>query len=189
MRGASDCQQSPRYGAPVTAYRRLFIWLSHFRWFSWLSYTVLVPIDRALYRHSHGRVSLLHVGVGRPPALPTLLMTTVGRKTGRQHTTPVLYLEDVGRFIVVGSNFGRPSHPSWSSNLLAEPRATVRVRRHETHVVARLASDDEARRLWPRLAQLYPPWQAYAGRTGRHFRVFVLDPAGTPAEAADRPGP
>jgi deazaflavin-dependent oxidoreductase (nitroreductase family) len=158
----------------MRAYRQLFLWLSHFRWFSFLSYSLLVPIDHWLYRRSEARLSLLHVGRRRPPVLPTLLLTTTGRKTGQPRTTPVLYLEHEGRLIVVGSNFGRERHPSWSSNLLADPQATVRVREGEHRVIARRASADEVRRLWPRLRGLYPPWETYTGRTDRTFRVFFL---------------
>jgi deazaflavin-dependent oxidoreductase (nitroreductase family) len=176
----------------VGAYRRLLVRLGRYRWFSWLTYTFVVPFDRWLYRRSGGRLSVTHVG--RRAALPELLITTTGRRSGQPRTTPVIYLEDGGRVVVVGSNFGREAHPAWSGNLLADPHATIRIHDREQRVFARPASDADVRRLWPRLLELYPAWQAYTERTDRTFRVFFLDPAGgegekTPPAGAHAPDP
>jgi deazaflavin-dependent oxidoreductase (nitroreductase family) len=156
-------------------YRGLFIRLGKARWFSWLSINLLVPIDRFLYRRSGGRLSLLHFG--RERALPTLLLTTTGRKSGQPRTTPVLYLEDGQRLVVVGSNFGEQRHPQWSENLLVDPSASVQVRAEHKRVTARLAKDDEKAVLWPSLLELYPAWDAYTGRTDRSLRAFFLEPS------------
>jgi deazaflavin-dependent oxidoreductase (nitroreductase family) len=118
-----------------------------------------------------------HVGLRREGALQTLLLTTTGRKSGQPRRTPVLYLEEGDDLVVVASNFGREHHPAWSSNLLAEPRAQVQIRDRERTVVARGATEDEARALWPRLLELYPAWDSYTERTDRDFRVFFLEPA------------
>ncbi len=158
-------------------YRQLFVWLGRTRWFSWLSINVLVPVDRFCYRRSGGRFSLLHIAGSRGAALPTLLLTTKGHKTGQPRTTPVLYLEDGDRVVVVGSNFGQPRHPAWSTNLLAEPQAMIQIHTDEKNVRARLASENEKRLLWPRLLELYPTWEAYTDRTDRSFRAFFLESA------------
>ncbi len=55
------------------------------------------------------------------------LHTTTGRKTGRRHTIPLLYLEDGENFVVVASNGGAPRHPAWWSNLRADPEANVEI--------------------------------------------------------------
>jgi deazaflavin-dependent oxidoreductase (nitroreductase family) len=156
-------------------YRELFIRLGKTRWFSSLSIKLLVPIDRFLYRRSCGRFSLLHFGHER--ALPTLLLTTTGRKSGQPRTTPVLYLEDGQRLVVVGSNFGEQRHPQWSENLLVEPTASVQVRGQRRRVTARLANDEQKALLWPSLLELYPAWDAYTGRTDRSLRAFFLEPS------------
>ena len=160
----------------MRAYGKLLIALGRYRWFSWITYTLFVPLDRMLYRRSGGRLSVAHVGTKRAGAMQTLLLTTTGRKSGQPRTTPVLYLEDGNRYVVVASNFGRERHPAWSSNLIADPHATVQVRDQQRTVVARRATDDEARALWPRLLELYPTWDAYTERTQRGFRVFFLEP-------------
>ena len=163
--------------AVVRWYRALFIRLGRTRWFSWLSYRILVPIDRLVYTRTGGRFSLLHFGARRKPALQSLLLTTTGRKTGQPRTTPVLYLSQEGRsLVVVASNFGREHHPAWSYNLLADAEASVQVRDRSWDVRARLASEEEQRGLWPRLLELYPTWEDYTERTDRSFRAFFLDP-------------
>src|ERR1700751_2762379 len=132
-------------------YRELFIRLGRTRWYSLLSIKFLVPIDRFLYRRSGGRFSLLHLAGGRAAAMPTLLLTTTGRRSGQSRTTPVLYLEDRACIVVVGSNFGQSRHPAWSANLLANPHATVQIHTERKDVKARLASEEEKAALWPRL--------------------------------------
>jgi deazaflavin-dependent oxidoreductase (nitroreductase family) len=161
----------------VKLYRDLFVRLGRYRWFSWLTRKLIVPLDRYLYRRSDGRFSLVHFGGDRAVALPTLLLITTGRKTGQRRPTAVLYLDETDRLVVVGSNFGQPNHPAWSANLLANPEAEVVVRGQHRKVKARLASEDEKASLWPRLLEIYPTWQDYTHRTDRSFRAFYLESA------------
>lgn len=157
-------------------YRTLLLRLGERTWFSKFSQAVLVPIDRQLWQRTNGRLSLGHVG-RREAALQTLLLTTTGAKTGKQRSTPVVYLEDDDAIVVVASNFGEQRHPAWSYNLIAEPRATVQVHEQRRKVRARRATEHEKAALWPRLLELYPPWDAYTHRTERDFRAFFLEPA------------
>jgi deazaflavin-dependent oxidoreductase (nitroreductase family) len=159
----------------VRFYRDFFIRLGRAGWFTWVSINVLVPIDRFVYRSSGGRFSLLHFGRSRA-ALPTLLLTTTGRRTGSPRTTPVLYMEDSGRIVVMASNFGQERHPAWSGNLLANPEASIQMRTNRMNVRARLATDEETTTYWPRLLAIYPTWEDYRHRTDRDFRAFVLEP-------------
>jgi len=128
---------------------------------------VAYPVDARRWRHT-----------GRAPDhrdFPHLVLVTTGRRTGASHAVPLLYLEhDIG-LVVVGSNWGRDRHPAWSSNLLAEPRATVHIGRSKQEVRARLAADRERRDLWPRLLELWPAWAAYEEWAARQFRVFILE--------------
>jgi deazaflavin-dependent oxidoreductase (nitroreductase family) len=156
-------------------YRAFFIRLGRTAWFTWLSINLLVPMDRFVYRRSGGRFSLLHFGRARA-VLPTLLLTTTGRKSRAPRTTPVLYMEDGGSIVVMASNFGQQRHPAWSGNLLANPEASIRIGTSLMDVRARLASDEEKARFWPMLLDIYPTWEAYTHRTDREFRAFVLEP-------------
>ena len=158
----------------MSAYGRLLARLSRHAWFGNFSAVVLAPIDRLLWRLTGARASLLHVGARR--ALPTLLLSTVGRRSRRTRTTPVVYLEEGTSLFVMASNFGRPGHPAWSANLCANPEAKVRVRGDHRRVHAREASEDEKRRLWPRQLEVWPPWESYRARTPREFRAFFLEP-------------
>ncbi len=160
--------------ARVSTYGRLLARLSRHAWFGNFSAVVLAPIDRLLWRLTGARASLLHVGSRR--ALPTLLLSTVGRRSRRTRTTPVVYLEEGASLFVMASNFGRPGHPAWSANLRANPEAKVRVRGDHRRVHAREASEDEKRRLWPRQLEVWPPWESYRARTPREFRAFFLEP-------------
>ena len=151
------------------AFPRPLAWLARRKWGRELAVRVFTPLDKLVYRITRGRRGL-------SPPESVLLLTTTGRKTGQPRQVPILYLRDGDRYWVVGSSYGRPSHPAWSSNLLAHPDAFVHVRGRRVDVTARLASDDERATLWPRLLKLYPTWETYATWTDRDFRLFRLEP-------------
>jgi deazaflavin-dependent oxidoreductase (nitroreductase family) len=95
--------------------------LGHRRWFSQVG-RVMVPVDRLLSRLTRGRLVAL-----RMPGLPCMLITTTGRRSGQPRITPLLYARDGDAFVVVASNWGQRHHPAWSTNLLADPAASVTV--------------------------------------------------------------
>lgn len=111
-----------------------------------------------------------------------LLLTHVGRRTGHQRITPLLYIEDGERFVVVASNAGDDRHPAWWHNLCATPHARVQIRSEHHDVVARRAEPDEEERLWPRLIDAYGPYEDYRRRTDRDIPIVLLEPASS-AEA------
>ena len=92
-----------------------FLQLASTRFGGWFFTTATPPIDRWLLRRSAGRASLSGL------AAPTLLLTTTGRRTGKPRATPLLFLEDNGRLVVIGSRGGRSAQASWYLNLLALP--------------------------------------------------------------------
>ena len=85
-----------------------------------------------------------------------------------------MYLPDGDNLVVVASNWGQRPHPSWSSNLLADRRATVEINGRRRSVVATLPTAEQRARLWPKLLEEFPPYQTYANRSGRALRIFVL---------------
>jgi deazaflavin-dependent oxidoreductase (nitroreductase family) len=145
-------------------------WLSGRRWFVNLGRAV-VPVDRLAGRMSHGRISVLRV-VG----LPSLMITTTGRRSGRPRRQPLLYVPDGDGYVVVGSNWGGPNHPGWSANLLADPRATVEVRGRSIPVRAELAKGAQRDRLWHLVVATWPAYESYAAGTDRKIRLFRLVP-------------
>ena len=144
-------------------------------------HNVIVPVDRALFRATKGRASLAHFGAANTQVMQNLLLTTVGRKSGKRRDSPVLFLDHDGGWVVVGSRYGSETHPGWTYNLIADPQAKVIVRGREHQVTARRLSADELQALWPDLVRIYPAWQDYRERTNREFRAFHLQPLEAPA--------
>lgn len=123
-----------------------------------------------LYRASRGRL------FGRIGRAPVLLLTTIGRRSGKTRTSPVLYLADGQRLIVIGSNAGNERTPAWALNLRANPHADVEVRGERRHVSARVAEGDERDQLWQRMNEQYAGFDDYRVRTSREIALFVLEP-------------
>ncbi len=124
-----------------------------------------------IYQVSGGRL------LGRfSSGAPVCLLTTQGRKSGQRRTVPLLYLADGDDLVLVASQGGAPQHPGWYFNLLADPRAEVQIGRRRFAVTARIVSAEEKAALWPRLVAIYPPYEAYQGRTTRAIPVMRLSP-------------
>ena|SRR5260370_23725421 len=130
---------------------------------------VVSRIHVALFRLSRGRIGA-RIGKG----LPVLLLTTTGRKSGKRRTTPLLYVEDGERYVVVASVGGAPKHPAWYLNLQADPTATVEVSRRRLTTQAETAGPEERARLWRALTAMYPTYDAYQAKTTREIPVVVL---------------
>jgi deazaflavin-dependent oxidoreductase (nitroreductase family) len=122
------------------------------------------------YRESGGDVGYLWNGV------PTLLLTTTGRRSGQPRTTPLIFAPDGSDYLVVASMGGAPEHPQWYRNLLANPRAEVQVKADVLPVIARTASSDEKPRLWSIVRDAWPNYDVYQSRTERVIPVVVLTP-------------
>jgi len=124
-----------------------------------------------VYRVSGGRIG----GRFRQGA-PVLLLTTIGRKSGRPRTAPLLYLEDGENVVVVASKGGMSQHPVWYLNLEANPDVEVEIGSGRRRLRARRASDEEKAKLWPRLVAMYRDYDDYQARTDRNIPVVVLEP-------------
>lgn len=131
-----------------------------------------VDLNTMLYRRTGGRFG------SKVKGAPVLLLDHVGRKTGTQRTTPVLYLQDGSDLAIVASRGGSDAMPAWFRNLMANPSTSVQIGRETRPVVAREATTEERQRLWPRLAEMYPDYDVYQRRTERQIPVVILSPAG-----------
>ena len=131
-----------------------------------------------VFRLTNGRVgSKWRIGAGFRKPVPTLLLDHVGRKSGREFTTPLLYLEDGADLVIVASQGGLPKNPQWYPNLVARPDTTVRLRKEGVRRVrARTAGPEERAALWPRLVELYADFAKYAAWADREIPVVVLSP-------------
>lgn len=107
--------------------------------------------------------------------LPTLLLTTAGKRSGEPFTTPLIYGEDAGRYIVVASIGGAPKHPQWYRNLVAEPAVEVQVGAERFTARARTADADEKPALWQKMAEIFPTYEQYQAKTTRDIPVIILE--------------
>jgi deazaflavin-dependent oxidoreductase (nitroreductase family) len=133
----------------------------------------------AVYRTSGGRVG------GKIQGMPVLLLTTTGRKSGKSRTTPLLFVRDGDTVVIVASNGGSDSFPSWWFNLQSEPAAEIEIGPEHTRVTAREASPEERARLWPEFTSRYQGYAKYATRTERVIPVVILAPVSPAAHRGD----
>ncbi|HKP58068.1 MAG TPA: nitroreductase family deazaflavin-dependent oxidoreductase [Polyangiales bacterium] len=113
---------------------------------------------------------------GSMKGAPILLLTVRGRKSGKPHTLPLLYLLDGEDYVLVASKGGWPSHPLWYVNLQANPDVTVQVGRDQRALTARTANQEERARLWPKLVAMYSDYANYQSWTDREIPVVILSP-------------
>jgi deazaflavin-dependent oxidoreductase (nitroreductase family) len=110
-----------------------------------------------------------------------LLLTSTGARSGRSHTTPLMYLADGDRLVVFGTKGGAPTNPDWYHNLRANADATVEVGTETIRVRATIADGDERERLFAAQAERRPHFAEYAAKTRREIPVIVLEPLGPAA--------
>lgn len=109
--------------------------------------------------------------------VPTLLLTTTGRKSGLRRRTALIYGVDDAAYVVVASKGGAPDHPAWFLNLQANPDVELQVGAEVFAARARVTAGAERERLWQALAQIWPAYNEYATKTDRQIPVVVLDRA------------
>ena len=105
---------------------------------------------------------------------PLLLLTTTGAKSGQRRTTPMMYIPDGDRLLVIASNVGAPAHPDWYRNLVAHPDVTVEVGTETFGATAVVTQGAERDRLWIRIVELYPFFTGHQAKTTRQIPVIAL---------------
>ena len=123
-----------------------------------------------VYRATGGKL------FGRMGKSPILLLNTVGRKSGKKRTSPLLYVMDGEDFVIIASKGGASAHPAWYLNLIANPEATVEIEDREVRVRAEEADSEEKSRLWQKMVEMYPAYDAYQEKTEREIPLLVLRP-------------
>ncbi|WP_176593330.1 nitroreductase family deazaflavin-dependent oxidoreductase [Sphingobium sp. EM0848] len=108
---------------------------------------------------------------------PSLLLTTIGRKSGEKRDVPLIYGRKDDRFVIIASLGGAPDHPVWFKNLQAHPEAEIQVGKDHLHVRARIAQGAERAELWEIMAAILPQYRDYAKATEgiREIPVVVLE--------------
>ena len=110
------------------------------------------------------------------PGVPTLLLTTTGRKSGVKRRTALIYGRDNADYVVVASKGGSQGHPAWYLNLEMTPEVEIQVFDEVLPAVARTAIGEERERLWALMRQIWPAYDEYQTRTDREIPVVVLTP-------------
>jgi deazaflavin-dependent oxidoreductase (nitroreductase family) len=132
----------------------------------------------ALYETDPEKAHMWDSGpLGGPGLLPTLLLTTTGRKSGEPRSLPLIYGEVDGSYVIIASKGGMPTHPVWFLNLEANPACELMVGAKAVSARARVAEGEERDRIWSKMAEIYPPYLDYQKATEREIPVVVLDPA------------
>ena len=113
--------------------------------------------------------------VGGPGLLPTLLLTTTGRRSGKSIIMPLIYGEADGNYVIIASKGGAPKHPGWYLNLGANSAVEVQVKADRFKAKARTVTGDERAALWKKMEFIYPPYNDYQAKTDREIPVVVLE--------------
>jgi deazaflavin-dependent oxidoreductase (nitroreductase family) len=115
--------------------------------------------------------------VGGDREVPTLLLTTKGRKTGQPRTLPLIF-EQVGEnYIVVASKGGSAQHPAWYLNLQADPEVLVQIKARKFAARARTAQGEQRAQLWADMVHHLPLYAAYQDKTARQIPIVILEPS------------
>lgn len=141
---------------------------------SWIRPRALVRIDREMFRLSRGRTTLSAWISG----LPIIMLTTTGARSGQARTLPVLALPEDDRLVLIASNFGLPTNPSWYYNLRAQPHVMITWQGTSVEMCARELSGAERQRYVDLGVQAYPWWEQYHRRAApRIVPVIMLEPS------------
>ena len=110
------------------------------------------------------------------PGVPTLLLTTRGRKSGAARRTPLIYARDGDSYVVMASYGGAPHDPDWYVNLTADPDVIIQVGPDVMPATASTVGDDRRDELWAEMARIWPDYDLYATKTDRRIPLVLLEP-------------
>ena len=130
---------------------------------------VVTAVHRRLYRWTGGIIG------GNAGGMPTLLLTTTGRKTGQPRTVPLPYFEEGGILAVVASFAGNAKHPAWYTNLVANPDVEVQVQRRRFRARAATATGEQRPALFAAIVARAPMYAEYQRMTEREIPVVLLE--------------
>ncbi len=132
---------------------------------------LITHIHRFVLLKSGGRIGHRMAGI------EMLLLDNVGRRSGELRRTPLLFVEDAGRYVVVASNGGDTRNPAWFLNVLERPETSAMIRGERLRVRARVAEPEARPPLWEKLDASYPYYPDYRERAGREIPIVLLERA------------
>ena len=107
--------------------------------------------------------------------VPTLILTTLGRRSKKPRRLALIYGKDGDRYVIVASKGGAPEHPDWYLNILAHSEVQVQVMADRFRAMARPATAEERAALWPKMAEIWPDYNAYQEKTDRQIPLILLE--------------
>lgn len=114
-------------------------------------------------------------GAGPFADRPLLLLTTTGAKSGQARVTPMMYVPDGDRLLVIASNAGAPAHPDWYRNLLAHPHVTVEVGADTFGASAVVLEGAERQQQWDAIVASYPFFIEHQAKIERQIPIVALE--------------
>lgn len=128
-------------------------------------------IQTFLYQKSGGKLAGSFL-----QGAPVALLTTTGRKTGEPRVSPLLFLREGNRVVLVASQGGAAKHPMWYLNLKANPKVSVQIKDEVLQLTARDATEQERAEYWPKLVEMYSSFEDYQSWTDRVIPIVICDP-------------
>lgn len=133
-------------------------------------YKLFMKVQVLVFRMTHGK------GMAFMRGMPILLLNSIGRKTGKHRTTPLMYLRDGDNFVIIASNNGRDKHPSWYYNIKNSDQVELEIPGKRIKASPAVASEAEKEKLWSRLIAMAPFYEGYRKSTNRSIPLIVLRP-------------
>jgi deazaflavin-dependent oxidoreductase (nitroreductase family) len=115
-------------------------------------------------------------GMASMRGMPILLLNSIGRKTGKKRTTPLMYLRKGENYVIIASNNGRDKHPSWFHNIRNSSQVEIEIPGNRLEVMPSIATETEKEQLWSQLIAKAPFFEAYRKGTSRAIPMVVLQP-------------
>lgn len=131
---------------------------------------LFMAIHVRLYRLTSGKFG------GDMRGFKVLLLSVIGRKSGKQRTVPLGFFERPGGYVVVASNGGQPTHPSWYHNLKSHPQVTIQVFDKVIPAAAEILAGEERTQMWQQIVAIAPPFAEYEKQTSREIPLIFLRP-------------
>jgi deazaflavin-dependent oxidoreductase (nitroreductase family) len=133
-------------------------------------FKIFLAIQVGMYRLSGGKLG------GSMNGFKILLLTTVGRKSGKSHTTPLGCFDHKDGYVIVASNAGQPTNPAWFHNLMSNPRVKVQVLDKVISVTAEVLSGEARAQVWQKVITTAPGYAGYEKKTTREIPLVLLRP-------------
>ncbi|MBT3188044.1 MAG: nitroreductase family deazaflavin-dependent oxidoreductase [Anaerolineae bacterium] len=134
---------------------------------------ILHPLDKAILKASNNRSSLTSLLSG----IPVIVLTSIGAKSGKFRTVPLLGVIKGEDVFLIASNWGQARHPSWYYNLRANPEAQLSIGKETGQYIAQDATDAEREAYWDEAVRMYAGYAEYKKRiVTREIPMFVLSP-------------